>query len=156
MQSARSWSGAFPGTLSGITDAAAWIEGLASEQGFPEEMTFSIQLCVEELLANVVRHGGSGWPGAGDAEPKTDITMSVSITRDGDEVSVTVEDNGKPFDTAAAPPKRVDTPLEEAVPGGLGIQLIKQFSSGLSYDRADGRNRTRLKFLWPRPANSLL
>lgn len=156
MQSDRSWSGAFPGTLGGITEAAGWIEALAAEQGFPEDVTFGIQICVEELLANVVRHGGGGWPAAGETERDSGITMSVSIRREGDEITVTVEDNGRPFDTAAAPPKRVAAPLEEAVPGGLGIQLIKQFSSGLSYDRADGRNRTRLKFLWPGPANSLV
>lgn len=156
MKSGHSWSCAFPGSLDGITDAAGWIDGLAAEQGFPEDLTFGIQLCVEELLANVVRHGGGGWPGAAEPPSGEAITMSLAVSTAEDAVTVTVEDNGKPFDTAAAPAKPVTTPLEEAMPGGLGIQLIKKFSHELTYDREGGLNRTTLKFLWPRTADTLL
>jgi serine/threonine-protein kinase RsbW len=156
MKSGHSWSSAFPGTLSGITEAAGWIDGLAAAQGFPDDLTFGIQLCVEELLANVVRHGGGGWPGAAEPASGDAITMSLALSIADGAVTVTVEDNGKPFDTAAAPASPVTKPLEEATPGGLGIQLIKQFSQELAYERSGGLNRTTLKFLWPRTADSLL
>jgi serine/threonine-protein kinase RsbW len=158
MSSDWSFSGAFPGTVSGVVDATHWIETLSAEQGFPDDLSFGIQLCVEELFANVVRHGGGTWleqPDAEDAAP-SGISMSIKVRRQDDEVTVVLEDNGTPFDVAAAVPKPVDRPIEAAQPGGLGIQLINKFSSGLTYDRAGGLNRTTLKFLWPRTEFSLL
>jgi anti-sigma regulatory factor (Ser/Thr protein kinase) len=149
------WRAVFPGTLDGIAAAGRWIEELSAEQGFPEELTFGVQLCVEELFANLVRHGGGLWekgPAAGTAP----VRMSISMSRRGDELAVVLEDDGAPFDVAAAQPKPVGGSLETVQPGGLGIQLVNNFSSGLAYERVDGVNRTALKFPWPTSEFSLL
>jgi len=71
-------------------------------------------------------------------------------------VTVVLEDDGKPFNVAAAPPKSAAGSLEAAEPGGLGIKLVKEFASELTYDHVGGMNRTTLKFLWPQAAVSLL
>ena len=83
------------------------------------------------------------------AEQDSPISVSISMSRVNDVVTVVLEDNGTPFDVSAAPPKPVDQPLEAAQPGGLGIQLINKFSHELKYDYVGGMNRTTLKFLWP-------
>jgi len=152
------WTGSFPGTVKGIVEALRWIETIAAAQQFPEELSFNIQVCVEELFANLVRHGGGLWTDdpAGTPDIPTAIKMSINMAVADDAVTVVLEDNGTPFDVAAAPPKPVDRPLEAARPGGLGIQLINRLSSGLAYDHVDGRNRTTLKFLWPQSQFSLL
>lgn len=158
MDPAGSWTSSFPGTVKGIIDALRWIETLAAEQRFPEELAFHIQVCVEELFANLVRHGGGVWTDdpAAAADITTPIRMSIKMAVARDAVTIVLEDNGTPFDVAAAPPKQVDRPLEAARPGGLGIQLIKTLSSEVSYVNAEGVNRTTLKFLWPQSQVSLL
>jgi serine/threonine-protein kinase RsbW len=158
MSSEWSCSGDFPGTVSGVVDATLWIETFSADHGFPDDLSFGIQLCVEELFANVVRHGGGQWiEGANTPEPvEPSVSMSVCIMRADDEVTVILKDNGTPFDIAAAEAKPVGRPLEAAQPGGLGIQLIKKFSSELTYDRVGDLNHTTLKFLWPRSEFSLL
>lgn len=154
----RAWTASFPGTVKGIIEALRWIESLAAEQRFPEDLSFGIQVCVEELFANLVRHGGGVWTDdpAEAPDPATTLRMSISVSIDDDAVTVVLEDNGNPFDVAAAPPKPVDRPIEAARPGGLGIQLIKSLSSGLAYAHVGGLNRTTLKFLWPQSQFSLL
>jgi anti-sigma regulatory factor (Ser/Thr protein kinase) len=144
--------------VKGIIDAMAWLETLGAAQRFPTELSFDIQVCVEELFANLVRHGGGQWTDdpAESADLDSPLTMSISLSLVSDAVVVVLEDNGNAFDVAAAPPKQVDRPLEAARPGGLGIQLIKSLSSELTYDRVDGLNRTMLKFLWPQSQVSLL
>ena len=158
MDPSCAWTSSFPGTVKGIVEALRWIETLAAVQRFPEELSFDIQVCVEELFANLVRHGGGLWSDdpAALAEAQTPILMSILVTVGSGGVTVLLEDNGTPFDVAAAPPKQVDRPLEAARPGGLGIQLIKKLSSELAYAHVDGLNRTTLKFLWPQSRFSLL
>jgi anti-sigma regulatory factor (Ser/Thr protein kinase) len=60
---------------------------------------------------------------------------------------MTVEDNGRPFNVTQAPAKRVDQPLEQVQPGGLGIQLIKSFSSNLEYHWTEKGNRVIVDFM---------
>jgi serine/threonine-protein kinase RsbW len=157
MDPQRTWTSSFPGTVRGIIEAIGWIERLGTAQRFPEELSFDIQVCVEELFANLVRHGGGLWTDhpAGE-EACSPVSMSITVSISEGAVIVVLEDNGAPFDVAAAPPKPVDRPLEAARPGGLGIQLIKNLSSELTYDRVGGLNRTTLKFLWPQSQFSLL
>jgi serine/threonine-protein kinase RsbW len=148
----------FPGTVTGVIDALRWIETLAAAEHFPEELAFDIQVCVEELFSNLVRHGGGQWSDdpAATGSSHTSIRMSITVAVASGHVIVVLEDNGAPFDVAAAPPKQVDRPLEAARPGGLGIQLIKTLSSELVYEHVNGLNRTTLKFLWPQSSFSLL
>lgn len=149
------WRAVFPGTLDGIAEAGVWIESVSAEGGFPDDLTFGVQLCVEELFANLVRHGGGRWE-KGSAAGAAPVSMVIAMSRQGDELAVVLEDDGAPFDVAAAEPKPVEGSLETVQPGGLGIQLVNKFSSGLAYERVGGVNRTILKFLWPRSELSLL
>jgi len=152
------WAASFPGTVKGIIDAQSWIGSLACEQRFPEDVSVSIQVCVEELFANLVRHGGGVWTDEppGLAGPATTLRMSIDVAIADDAVIVVLEDNGTPFDVAAAQPKPVEHAIAAVTPGGLGIQLIKDRSNDVQYAYVDGLNRTTLKFLWPQSLLPLL
>lgn len=144
------WTKSFPATVNGVIEAAQWIEALAAAQGFPDDLAFRIQICVEELFTNTVRHGAGGWPGNAPAPVRaTPVMVSITIARDKGVATVTLEDNAPPFDVAAATCMPVNSPLEVAQTGGLGVLLIRNFSSNLTYDRADGLNRTTLHFQLP-------
>ena len=106
-----------------------------------------MQVCLEELLANIVRHGKSPsipWPQIVSEHP---LSISVTVNAVADRITMTVEDNGHPFNVAEAPAKVIDKPLEEVQPGGLGIQLIKNFASNLEYSRTETGNRVIVEFM---------
>ena len=133
----------FPGSLVEAAATVAWIEGIAEEQKWPHRVAFAIQVCAEELLTNIVCHG---------AADSTDI--AVELSEGINQVRMTIEDHGPPFDIAAAVPRRVDRPLEELEPGGLGVQLVYHFSDQLSYHRQGDANCTIAVFNLPEPEPS--
>lgn len=143
----NTWRKAFTGTIEGISAAAQWVDTIAADQQFPEELVFALQVCLEELLTNVVRHGGAKSSGDLSEVPVPPLEVEITISTNARRVSMTVEDNGKPFDVVNAPAHRIDQPLDEVQPGGLGIQLIRNFASSIAYEQAGLGNRVIVEFL---------
>ena len=141
------WRTAFVGTIDGISAAAEWVDTIAAEQQFPEQLVFALQICLEELLTNIVRHGGPDSGGDLSEVPIPPLNVEINISASAQCVRMTVEDDGKPFDVVNAPAHRIDQPLGEVQPGGLGIQLIKNFASAIAYDQAGLGNRVVVEFL---------
>jgi serine/threonine-protein kinase RsbW len=144
----KTWHRAFIGTVADITVAEKWLGSIAADQKLPEQLAFSLQLCLEELMSNIVRHGGAaGRKSGSDLSPEvtTSLSVEITVTVEDQSVSMTVEDDGKPFDVVNAPAHPIDRPLDEVEPGGLGIQLIKSFASGLVYEQAGLGNRVTVE-----------
>ena len=53
----NTWRKAFVGTIGDISAAAQWVDTIAADQQLPEQLVFALQICLEELLTNIVRHG---------------------------------------------------------------------------------------------------
>ncbi len=132
------WNKTFRGTTSAVIETEKWLDEIGREQKLPPEVAFALQTCAEELLTNIVKHGGRSLP---------DIDLTLKVHRD--RVVLVVEDDGQPFDVAAAPAHVIDGPLAEVEPGGLGIQLIRSFTDDLSYERAGRGNRVHATIRLP-------
>jgi anti-sigma regulatory factor (Ser/Thr protein kinase) len=50
-----------------------------------------------------------------------------------------VDHGGVEFDVTAVRPVNIDAPLEDRVPGGLGVYLIQNLVDTLEYEYQDGR-----------------
>ncbi|MGO9544348.1 MAG: SpoIIE family protein phosphatase [Rhodomicrobium sp.] len=132
------WRQSFTRELAGISQAARWLDGVATEIQLPGHVAFAMQVCLEEVFSNIVYHGEPEGP-AGQA-------VVLIVEASGESLRMIVEDGGQAFDLTQAPAKRITQALDEIEPGGLGIVLIKSFSSGLSYERAGDRNRLTVSF----------
>ena len=143
----NTWRKAFIGTIDDISAAAHWVNTIAADQKFPEQLVFALQICLEELLTNVVRHGGAKSSGDLSEVMKPPVNVEITISTSAQGVSMTIEDDGKPFDVVNAPAHRIDQPLDEVQPGGLGIQLIRNFASSIAYEQAGLGNRIVVEFL---------
>lgn len=153
--SALRHNASFPGTIEGATNASIWLHNVAARESFPGKLTFALELCLEELFTNVVRHGGAGqWDEIVQAALPNPLQVQVSILTEGDVVFLFIEDNGHPFDVTMAPAKPIKAPLEDVMPGGLGMQLVRSFSKDLSYEAVPGGNRVRLSFDLPQMADA--
>ena len=121
---------------------AGWLERLA-QQGMSSDVSFAVQLCLEEAVANIIMYGAA----RGDR-----LEIAVELERNGGTLVARIEDNGRQFDPTRAPPPAVATSLEQAKVGDLGIHLMRNFASGMDYERRDGRNRLTLRFAESRPS----
>jgi anti-sigma regulatory factor (Ser/Thr protein kinase) len=122
--------------LAELPRLAAWLEGWAA-QGLSSDLSFAVQLCLEEAVANVIMYGG----GKDDR-----LEIAVEVEGNGAALLVRVVDNGRAFDPTGVPPPAMAASLAQATVGDLGIHLMRSFASGMHYERRDGRNRLTLKF----------
>jgi serine/threonine-protein kinase RsbW len=122
-----------------VIAAERWLDAVAMEAGLPERIQFAMQVCLEELFSNIVRHSDSH--GLGGRE--VDIAIDVGEDR----IRMTVEDEGPAFDISRAKAHPLRQSLEQIEPGGLGILLVRAFSNDLTYNRIEGRNRVTLSFV---------
>ena len=139
----QTWRKKFVGSLSEIAAVERWVNQKASEQALSPDKGYALRVCVEELLTNILRHGGT-------TSPKIELTITLCPDR----IVLVIEDDAKPFDVSTSIPRRVTPPLENAEPGGLGIQLIHSFSDRLTYSRPGEKNRVVAEFVLPRPMTS--
>jgi serine/threonine-protein kinase RsbW len=146
----NSWYRVFSGASPEIAAAARWIESIVGDLDLPGRLVFDMQVCLEELMSNIVRHGAvrsSSTAYLPQTDPANPLLISITVDALADRIIMTVEDNGRPFDVARAAAKRVDRPLEQVQPGGLGIQLIRSFASNLEYRRTEQGNCVVVEFM---------
>jgi len=106
------------------------------EQALSEDIEFVIDLVLDELVSNVIRHGLKG-----DGEHFIEVNMHC----DGHDLTLEVEDGGVPFNPLDAPVPDITLPIEERRAGGLGIHLVRQFMDTLAYERRGERNYLLMK-----------
>ena len=94
-----------------------------------ESLAFSINLAVEELFTNMVRHN----TGAG-----REISIRME-TEDGRLVVTLVDEDVDPFDPSRIPDVDTNQPIEERKPGGLGLHLVKSIVDKITYEYKDRR-----------------
>jgi|SRR5688572_6329941 serine/threonine-protein kinase RsbW len=99
------------------------------------EHCLRLNLVVEELFTNTVRHGHRG---------DTDAPVWVSLVDGPREVHVTYEDTAPPFNPYALFANTPDTTLSLRKLGGLGVLLTRELASSRDYAYLFGRNRIRL------------
>lgn len=96
---------------------------------------YAVELTIEELLTNVVRH----------ARPRADESAVALVVRfRPDRLTVIVEDRGRPFDPTAHPEPPAAASLEDLPVGGLGISLIRKAAESMTYTRDGDVNRVEV------------
>lgn len=117
-------------------EIGARIEEFAEQDNWPPELTFRVNLVVEELALNALTHG----------RPDHDPEIVVRITSDETTLTMDIEDNGKPFNPMEDAPEPVLAGAMDDRPiGGLGIHLVSELMDEMHYRRERGRNHLTLK-----------
>lgn len=128
-----------PATDDGIRAALEALEGLWSASGISRAVTWPVEVSLDEVLANVVRHGLAGRGEAARVELELQLEPG-----DPPRCELRVEDDGPAFDPLAAAAPDTSLGVDERPFGGLGIELVKRLMDEVHYERAAGRNRLRL------------
>ena len=99
--------------------------------------SYAVRLALDELLSNVIRYGYDD-----QAVHRIGLKLETGVP-----FSLTIEDDGKPFDPLAdAPPPVLAGPVEDRPIGGLGLHILKKMGLRLAYRREAGRNVLRVEF----------
>jgi serine/threonine-protein kinase RsbW len=115
---------------------STWAIGAARELGCPADRCADLDLCLNEVVSNIIRHGYD------DDLPHE---IGVELTRESGMLVLRIEDDARPFDPLGM---RVTQPttLDEAGPGGRGIPLIREAADSATYERRERGNRLTLRF----------
>ena len=121
--------------LSDIAQIPPWIESLASRYAIPENIGFAINLCLEEAVSNITRHGYGA---------DSDGSVIVRFTTPKQELFLfIIEDDAQHFN-----PLDVLTPNTRGKlgVGGQGIHFLRHFADKLEYELTPTGNRLRIVF----------
>ena len=116
----------------------AWVDALASRYEIAKSTWFAINLCLEEAVSNVIRHGYAN-------QASGSVAVHFVPCRDGNFV-FTVEDEGPPFNPLAAPTLPLYEQENEPRIGGHGIRLLSGFADSLEYEPTATGNRLHIRF----------
>jgi anti-anti-sigma factor len=103
----------------------------AEAHSLPGSIRRSLHVALDELLTNTIVHGFEGRDGG-------EVTVEVELR--ADRVSVTITDDGSPFDPLGMATPDTALPVEAREIGGLGIHLVRRMMDEVSYDRRADRN----------------
>lgn len=120
--------------IGGLEIARLQARQFLGNNAIDEHTLAAVELVLEEAVTNVLRYG---WAPGSDAERVVEIDLQI----DPEEVQVLVIDDGKPFDPLDEGAIVLPETLDEAQVGGLGLLMIRNTASRLSYERREGRNR---------------
>lgn len=120
------------GTGAGEVDRVhAAFAAFADAHALPAPVRRSLNVALDELLTNTTVHGFGGCVGG---------VVTVEVELYPDRVSVTITDDGKPFDPFGVAAPDTALPLAERPVGGLGLHLLRGLLDEVSYERRADRN----------------
>ena len=129
-------AGTFAARAGELRRIGTFLNDFCTRQGIDREHCLRVNLVVEELFTNTVRHGHRG---------DSDAPVWVSVATAPEAVYVTYEDTAPPFNPyalfAGSGPD-VTAPLQKI--GGLGVLLTRELAATRDYAYLFGRNRIRL------------
>lgn len=112
-----------------------WLRGFVSRHALPEHAGFSLDLVITEAVTNVICHS---------RRADTPGEIQVQCTLGNACIEIELIDNGLPFDPTTYQPATPYESLADAEPGGLGIPLMRRYTSSMQYRREAGRNHLHM------------
>lgn len=120
----------------GLAALNTQVEQALEGQDLPPKVVFAVQLVVDELVSNIVRHG-SGAPHSSE--------IALRLTFDPAQIIIEIESAGDYFDPFARAEPALDLPTDERPIGGLGIHLTRNVMDDCRHEYRDGRNIVTLR-----------
>jgi serine/threonine-protein kinase RsbW len=109
--------------LNNLAEIRRFVEETALALGVDPTMIPGLILAVDEAVSNVIVHGYQGQGG----------TVEIEVSQEGDALLIRLRDEAAPFDPTNIPPPDLTVPLEQRLPGGLGIHLIRQIMDEMTH-----------------------
>ena len=123
-----------PAKTENLDSVLAFIDGALEEAGCPMKAQMQLDLAVEEMFVNIANYAyGSG---SGNAVVDIDIRDGIC--------TITLSDNGIPYNPLEKVDPDVTLSAEDRQIGGLGIFMVKKSVDDMVYEYKDGQNILKL------------
>ena len=119
-----------PAQLDAVPGVALEIEQFMKAAGFSDQQVLDMQLAVEEVITNTIRHGYCGSPG----------TITIHGKAGPDLLTVEITDHAPAFNPLCTPDPDITLSLEKRKTGGLGVYLIRRVTDTVEYRYEPGKN----------------
>lgn len=127
-----------PGELEQVPGACSWVVQIVADMGLDDRDANHCELAVDEAITNIIEHAY----GANGADKSIDII----VREDQRGFSITIVDEGPPFDPLRNSDPDPMTVLDDRPEGGggWGIFFIKKVMDGVDYEYTANRNHLRM------------
>lgn len=115
----------------GAGKVRAAFSGFAHAHELPEAVRRSLDIALDELLANEMSHASAG---------RDASLLTVEVELDQDRLTLRLTDDGPAFDPFSQAAPDTTLSIDDRPIGGLGIHLVRELMDTVSYERQDGRN----------------
>ena len=123
--------------LKQLTGLQEQVTAFGEAQNWPPDMSFQVELALEEICVNIVNYG---FEGDGD-----DHAIEIVVDSEPNSLTMEIIDNGRAFDPLTETPEPdLDSAVSDRPIGGLGVYLVKTLMDELLYRREDGRNHLKM------------
>jgi anti-sigma regulatory factor (Ser/Thr protein kinase) len=130
--------------LADLALVTPWVDAVVAPLNLSPQRRFAIDLCLEEALSNVVRHGL-----ANDCSHSIAVRSQLRDTGETRELLFVLEDDAPHFNPLALSAGNLDkipTSLEEIAEGGRGIDLLRKYAGSLRHEKLLIGNRLTIGF----------
>ena len=121
----------FPGSFDSLEDIGEFTRQAAQASGLDDDAIYQVQLAVDEACTNIIEHAYGG-------EGRGEIECTCRIEPDG--LTMTLRDDGNPFDPSSVPDPDTDAELEDRQMGGLGVYLMRKLMDEVHFECTDSGN----------------
>jgi len=110
--------------LESLKSIFLFIQECAKNHDINSEVIKDIELAVEELFTNLIRHN-----------PKREGEIQLELQVESSKVTVTITDyNADEFDPRQSGEIDINKPLYQRIPGGLGLHITKKVMDDIHYE----------------------
>ena len=110
--------------------------------GYLDEMTENaMKVVIEELFVNIAHYAYERIPADEMNYEYPYADLDIEVDKDAGRFTMTLEDEGYPFNPLDKPDPDMEEYIRERRIGGLGIVLVKKLCDAVEYERKDGKNR---------------
>ncbi|MBS0578807.1 MAG: ATP-binding protein [Proteobacteria bacterium] len=121
-----------PGDAAHLDVLTRFLQEFWSAAQLPSAHALYFELALEEVFMNIVMHG---------SYPDLIARVELSLLLADGGLTMTVEDDGPPFNPLSLPTPDLDAGLAERRIGGLGVYFVRRMMDAVSYDRVGAQNR---------------
>ena len=128
----------FPRHYGALEAIFEFTSGFFARHRIDPRLLTSVDFVLEELFTNMVKYAAAD-------DPASEVRIDMAAVEGGVEVALT--DHGvDAFDVTQAPDAKVDLPVAERRPGGLGIHLTRRLVDDWRYEYSKERREGRIIF----------
>jgi serine/threonine-protein kinase RsbW len=126
----------FENKIEELSRVSAEARQFLQQHGVGSRALYLADLSIEEMGTNILKYA---YRDSGLHQ----IRLRLEIA--SGQLLMVLEDDGQPFNPVRAAAPNVNLPVQERVPGGLGVHLVRTLVDSMEYRRSDSVNQVTIK-----------